>query len=295
MGLLIDGDLPLLHRLEQRRLRARRGAIDLVDEDDVRCQRTGAIFERAASLVIDRDAGDVARHQVRRALDAAEDEVERSGDRARERGLPHPGYVVQEDVTLDEEGGEELLRRLTLPDDDPLDVLDQAVRRLADGQGHPETMRPRASAGWRGAAAGADRVRGRQRDRQAHESGEPVQREDDRVLLAQGERREGALQEQDERHHQQRPQRQPRAVDRANSDHEHHRSEEVHEPTGALSRHGPVATTRDESFIEAVSDEHDRHEQRDRSDQPRLPCGQRGRIRARGALAALAVLFARHG
>ena len=46
VGAPVDGDLALLHRLEQRRLRLRRGAVDLVGEHDVGEQRTGLEPER---------------------------------------------------------------------------------------------------------------------------------------------------------------------------------------------------------------------------------------------------------
>ena len=52
----VDGDLPLGHRLEQRRLRLRHRAVDLVDEHDVREHRAGAELEVAGLLVVDRRA-----------------------------------------------------------------------------------------------------------------------------------------------------------------------------------------------------------------------------------------------
>ena len=155
MGGLVHGDLPLLHRLEERGLRPRCRAVDLVDEDDVRGEGTGQIFEASGALVVHRDPGDIARHQVRRALDAAEREVERARDRAREHGLPHPRDIVEQDVAINEQRREELLRGGALADDDLLDLLHEAVRGLADGDGHPETMRPRASARRLARAAGA--------------------------------------------------------------------------------------------------------------------------------------------
>ena len=52
----VDGHLPLGHRLEQRRLRLRRRAVDLVDEEDVREDRARAELEVARLLVEDRHA-----------------------------------------------------------------------------------------------------------------------------------------------------------------------------------------------------------------------------------------------
>ena len=70
-GLAVDRHLLLGHRLEERGLRLRHRAVDLVDEDDVREDGPGAELEVALLLVEDREAGDVGRLQVRRALDAA--------------------------------------------------------------------------------------------------------------------------------------------------------------------------------------------------------------------------------
>ena len=72
--------LPLLHRLEERGLRLRRRAVDLVGEDDVGEQRPleEPQLPRARGPVLLEHVGadDVGRHQVGRELDAAEGEVE---------------------------------------------------------------------------------------------------------------------------------------------------------------------------------------------------------------------------
>ena len=68
--LALDRDLALLHRLEQRRLRLRGRAVDLVGEKEVGEDRPGAELEVGVALVPDRRAGDVGRHQVRGELDS---------------------------------------------------------------------------------------------------------------------------------------------------------------------------------------------------------------------------------
>jgi hypothetical protein len=142
---LVDGDLALLHRLEECRLRPGGRAVDLIDEHDVRGERAGPVLERAGVLVVDRNTGDVTRHEVGRALDAAKAEVKGPRDGARERGLPHPGHVVEQDVTLHEKRAEQLLGHLPLSYDDGADVLDEALGRPLNGQGHLRTMRPPVS------------------------------------------------------------------------------------------------------------------------------------------------------
>ena len=52
----VDGDLPLRHRLEQRRLRLRHRAVDLVDEHDVREHRPRPELELARALVVDAES-----------------------------------------------------------------------------------------------------------------------------------------------------------------------------------------------------------------------------------------------
>ena len=65
----VDRHLLLGHRLEQRRLRLGQRPVHLVDEEDVREHRTGAKLELARLRVPDREAGDVGRLEVGRALD----------------------------------------------------------------------------------------------------------------------------------------------------------------------------------------------------------------------------------
>ena len=76
------GDVILLHRLEQRGLRLRRRAVDLVGEDDLREDRPLHEPQRARAVILVEDlgAGDVGRHQVGRELDALEAQVENLRD-----------------------------------------------------------------------------------------------------------------------------------------------------------------------------------------------------------------------
>ena len=58
---VVDGDLPLLHALQQRGLGLGRGAVDLVADHDVGEDAARPELELAGLLVEDRDAGDVGR------------------------------------------------------------------------------------------------------------------------------------------------------------------------------------------------------------------------------------------
>src|SRR5205823_13765030 len=122
-AVLLDRDHPLAHRLEQRRLRLRRGPVDLVGEEDVREDRTGDELELLLLLLVNRDADDVGRQQVAGELDALERQRQRARQRVRQRGLADAGDVFEEDVPLRQERGDAELHDLGLAANDALDVL----------------------------------------------------------------------------------------------------------------------------------------------------------------------------
>src|SRR5205085_10678240 len=122
-AVLLDRDHPLAHRLEQRRLRLRRGAVDLVGEEDVREDRPGDELELLLLLLVDRDADDGGRQQVARELDALERQRQRARQRVRQRRLADAGDVLEEDVALGQERGDAELHDLGLAADHALAVL----------------------------------------------------------------------------------------------------------------------------------------------------------------------------
>jgi len=190
---LVHRDLPLLHRFEQAGLRAWRRTVDLVDEDDVRHERTGPVLERLRPLIEDRDAGDVRRYEVRCALDPSERQRERTRDRAREGGLPHSGDIVEQYVSFDQKRREQLLGRRALSDDDVSDLFDEAACCLLDRR-HARLGRfERGDAAIRARAPAADRACTRERQREGDECCELVEDECDGIHHAQRERTERAL------------------------------------------------------------------------------------------------------
>ena len=64
MRLSVHGDLPLIHRFEQRGLRFRRRPIDLIGEEEVAENGTRLEFEGFGMGVVDRDAEDVTGQHV---------------------------------------------------------------------------------------------------------------------------------------------------------------------------------------------------------------------------------------
>ena len=117
--LLGDGDAVLLHRLEQRRLRLGRGAVDLVGQHEVAEDRSLLEAEAplAALLHDDVRAEDVGRHQVGRELDAREVQVERLGQRAHQQRLAQAGHAFEQRVPAGDQADQRLPHELVLPDD----------------------------------------------------------------------------------------------------------------------------------------------------------------------------------
>ena len=110
----VDRDLILLHALEERRLRLRWGAVDLVDEEKVREDRARPELELVRALVEDVDARDVGRQQVGRELQAREGAVDRARHRLGQHRLPHAREVLDDQVPLADQGEDaepERLRR----------------------------------------------------------------------------------------------------------------------------------------------------------------------------------------
>src|SRR2546428_11994200 len=76
----LDGHLALPHRLEQRGLGPRRGAVDLVGQHYVGEDRTRHELEGQFFLVEDARTGDVRGKKDGRALEAAEGATNRRGE-----------------------------------------------------------------------------------------------------------------------------------------------------------------------------------------------------------------------
>jgi hypothetical protein len=106
--LIVDRHVPLLHALEQARLGLRGCAVDLVHEDDVREHRTRVELEARLSLVEDVRADDVGGQQVDRALNARVFRGQRSSQRACEGRLADSRIVLDQDVSLRQEGDQDV-------------------------------------------------------------------------------------------------------------------------------------------------------------------------------------------
>ena len=141
VGRLADRDADVLHRLEQRRLRLRRRAVDLVGEHDVGEDRSGLELEEGAAvrvLLHDVGADDVGRHQVGRELDARELQVQHVGERVHEARLADAGNPLEQHVAAGEERRDRAVDDLFVTDDAARDFLGDAgepLAKLIDGFG----------------------------------------------------------------------------------------------------------------------------------------------------------------
>ena len=114
-----DGDVMLLHRLEQCALRLRRRAVDFIGEQDVRENGAGLELERLPPVRVLRDhvrAHDVRRHEVGRELHAREFQIHRIGQRADEHRFAQPRHAFEQHMAAGEKRGEHAFHDRLLPD-----------------------------------------------------------------------------------------------------------------------------------------------------------------------------------
>ena len=108
VGLALDGDAVFLHGLQEGGLGFRRGAIDLVGEDDVREYGAWQKDQLSASclriFLHQIRAGDVRWHQIRRELNARKAEIQNLGKRMDEQGFRQTGDTDDQAVTAYQNG-----------------------------------------------------------------------------------------------------------------------------------------------------------------------------------------------
>ena len=181
VGLLADRDRLLLHRLEQRRLRLGRRAVDLVGQHDVREDRPALELEAPRQLA--RRPLSTIRLVPRTSAGIRSGvnwmrENDRSSASASVRTssvLPRPGHAFQQHVAAREQRRGDRARDLRLPDHAPRDLGQQAIdvgaesrRRLGGGaRVHVGVARDRARSLFAfpaaRCAAGSDRSSGARR------------------------------------------------------------------------------------------------------------------------------------
>jgi len=118
----VHRDGALLHRLEQRGLRLRRRAVDLVRQHEIGEDRPRPEGElpRAGEEC---NSGDVGGHQIGSELDALELDVEGERQSAYQQRLRRPGHPLEQHVTAGQQTHQRLARRRLLPQDHPVERL----------------------------------------------------------------------------------------------------------------------------------------------------------------------------
>ena len=112
-----DGDLPFLHRLEQCGLRLRRGAVDLVGEQQVGEHRAVVELEPRGAGVVHQRSRDVTGHQVRGELHAFVVQRERRREGADEQCLRDTRDAFEQHVATAEQRDDQPGDDGVLPDD----------------------------------------------------------------------------------------------------------------------------------------------------------------------------------
>ena len=124
MGLPLDGDLAVAHRFQQGTLGPRGRPVDLVGQDHIGEDRTRLEDEIARGRVIDARTQDVGREQVGSELETPERTIDAGGEGAGQQGLPTPGHILDQDVSLGQQRHDGELDDFGLAQDNRSDVLE---------------------------------------------------------------------------------------------------------------------------------------------------------------------------
>ena len=156
VGRAVDRRLALFHALQQRGLRLRRRAVDLVGEHDLAEDRARPELEFLRLLVVDRQPGDVRGEQVRGELDPPEGAAEAPGDGLGEDRLARPRDILDEEVAAAQQRDQGEADLVVLADDDALDVGEHLVAGFLDLAHRPlsQARAPRWRRGRGGVATG---------------------------------------------------------------------------------------------------------------------------------------------
>ena len=128
---LSDRHLALLHHLEQRRLHLRRGAVDLVREQEVAEDGAELGVEVGRAGAEDARADEVGGDEVGRELDPLEAAAEHLRGRLDRQRLGETGDALDQEVAACEQADEDALEHPVLPRDHPLDLEQRLLEQLA--------------------------------------------------------------------------------------------------------------------------------------------------------------------
>src|SRR3989442_4482483 len=129
-----EGRLSLLHRFEEGALRLRRGAVDLVRQEDVREDRAAPQHEVAGLPIEHVRPRNVRGEQIRGELHAPEREAKTRGKGFRDQRLCEPRDVLDEQVAVAEDRPQHPFEDRSLADDHRLDRVEEIPADVSDGR-----------------------------------------------------------------------------------------------------------------------------------------------------------------
>ena len=124
ISIRVDGDLLFFHDLQHSGLGLGGSTVDLIRQDDVTHRRAVTELEFAGFLIVNRETGNIGRHDVRSELDPFEsaiDGLRQSGDQT---GFTGTGHVFDKNVPFRDHRQDDDLNDIAFTDDDRLDVVD---------------------------------------------------------------------------------------------------------------------------------------------------------------------------
>ncbi len=113
-----DGDLPLLHRLQQRGLHLGRRAVDLVRENQVVKQRPFTKLEGTFLRPVDIGAGQVRWQQIRRELQAMKVTLDTLGQNLDRPGLGQARCALDQQMAIAQQRDQHPVDEVRLPNDE---------------------------------------------------------------------------------------------------------------------------------------------------------------------------------
>ena len=128
--------LAFLHGFEQCRLRLWPGAIDLVNQHDIGEQRSGPKHETARCLIEHVYTDDIARHQIRRSLNALELPAKRAGQCLGQQGLAKPRHALHQHMTARHQRDDQCIHGRTGANHHASEFTREQVMQPADWSAH---------------------------------------------------------------------------------------------------------------------------------------------------------------
>ena len=136
IGLIVERNLRLTHRLQQAALSLRRRTIDFIRQDYIRENGSGDELKRLLLSIENRHAHNVRRQQIACKLNALERAVQRSCKAVSQRGFADSRNIFEKEMPASEQCDEAHLNDMGFPFDHSSNVLlngPDGLRRSHDG------------------------------------------------------------------------------------------------------------------------------------------------------------------